>query len=466
MKYSTDSTTFQSNATFSGLSWGTYRVWAKNAAGCISNGTDAIINQQPATPSAPGLSVTQPTCLIRTGTVIVITPTDSGTTYNIDNGAFQASTTFSNLNSGSYYIRAKNSVGCVSPASNAVINTAPPIPAQPSVSITQPSCTLSTGSLTVTAPTGSGLTYSINGTSYLSGTTFSPLVAGTYPVTVMNASGCVSPAFNAVINATPNCSAGIYPTAVSCNTFQSGSVNMTEVCYAVSRGKISNVTPGAIFYYGYITAPSSSFTIDIAQTSQLSNFKLFSVFQSNQAILWDAACSKKSTGTQPTTGQARISVTGAIAGRTYIVNVKYDSKSVVGSTISGTPPINTYTFSMKVNGVAVPSSSVSIQMKSSNCTALRQLSGMGIEEYPIIAYPNPTSSSVFLYFEMEEPGDIQFAVFNSIGELVLFREARYEDTGQYNFELPLSDGNLSKGIYLVRVIRNGRVDVIRVVLDK
>lgn len=67
---------------------------------------------------------------------------------------------------------------------------------------------------------------------------------------------------------------------------------------------------------------------------------------------------------------------------------------------------------------------------------------------------------------MDEPGDVQFTVFNSIGELVLFREARYEDAGQYNFELPLSDGNLSKGIYLVRVIRNGRVDVIRVVLDK
>jgi uncharacterized protein (DUF2141 family) len=323
-----------------------------------------------------------------------------------------------------------------------------------------------TGSITVTSPSGSGITYSINGVNYQSTAVFNNLSAGTYPVTAMNSSGCISPPFNATVNALPNCNAGIYPTVASCATFQSGTTAMTEACYTVSKGKVSNVTPGAIFYFGYVTAPSSSFTVDIVQTTQLSNFKLFSVFQTNQAFIWDAACNKKATGTQPTTGQARISFTGAIPGQRYIVNVKYDSKSVIGGTVSGTPPINTYSFSMKVNGVVVPSSSVNLLLKASNCTALRTLNGMSEEEYPVIAYPNPASSTVFLYFEVEEAGPVQFYMYNMTGELVMVREERYEASGQYTYELPTDYSGIADGIYLVRVVRNGRTDVIRLVIER
>lgn len=49
---------------------------------------------------------------------------------------------------------------------------------------------LTQGTITVTSPIGSGLTYSINGTSFQSSVNFFNLGAGNYTLTVKNASGC------------------------------------------------------------------------------------------------------------------------------------------------------------------------------------------------------------------------------------------------------------------------------------
>lgn len=65
--------------------------------------------------------------------------------------------------------------------------------AAPTVTITQPTCTLSTGTITVTAPTSAK--YSINGLTYTNTSgVFTSLAPGTYSVTAKNSSGCISPA--------------------------------------------------------------------------------------------------------------------------------------------------------------------------------------------------------------------------------------------------------------------------------
>ncbi len=68
---------------------------------------------------------------------------------------------------------------------------------------TQPTCTNTFGSILVTAPLGTGYTYSADGLTYASSTTFSPLPAGTYNVTAKNADGCISAPATVVINAAP-----------------------------------------------------------------------------------------------------------------------------------------------------------------------------------------------------------------------------------------------------------------------
>ena len=65
----------------------------------------------------------------------------------------------------------------------------------------QPTCAAQTGTITITLPTGTGITYSIDGSTYTSSGIFTTVASGTYNVTVKNASGCVSNATTVTINA-------------------------------------------------------------------------------------------------------------------------------------------------------------------------------------------------------------------------------------------------------------------------
>jgi hypothetical protein len=57
----------------------------------------------------------------------------------------------------------------------------------------QPTCAVATGTITITAPTGTGMTYSINGSTYTNTTgKFTLVPAGTYTVTAKNSDGCIS----------------------------------------------------------------------------------------------------------------------------------------------------------------------------------------------------------------------------------------------------------------------------------
>ena len=65
----------------------------------------------------------------------------------------------------------------------------------PTVTLTQPTCSVSTGTITITAPTGTGISYSINGVDYTNTTgVFNNVVAGIYNITAQSSAGCISAA--------------------------------------------------------------------------------------------------------------------------------------------------------------------------------------------------------------------------------------------------------------------------------
>lgn len=73
----------------------------------------------------------------------------------------------------------------------------------PTAIVTQPSCSLVTGTISVTSTT-TGLSFSIDGTNYGNTTgIFTGVVPGSYSLTAKNALGCVSPPANVVVNAVP-----------------------------------------------------------------------------------------------------------------------------------------------------------------------------------------------------------------------------------------------------------------------
>ena len=76
-------------------------------------------------------------------------------------------------------------------------------PNPPTVSVTQPTCNLNTGTITVTNPApANGIKYSIDGVSYSNATgVFTGVSAGNYSVTVLYPAGCISPPASVTINA-------------------------------------------------------------------------------------------------------------------------------------------------------------------------------------------------------------------------------------------------------------------------
>jgi hypothetical protein len=160
----------------------------------IANGTAA----QTGTLTLLITSATAATCKNATGTLTITQPTDVGMTYSIDGTTYTNTTgIFNNVASGTYSVTAKAANSCISPSALATINVV--IPA-PTVTIVQPTCTIASGSSTVTNPLGAGFSYSIDlvDDSNTSGV-FDNLSPATYYVTAKNSSNCVSAATSVVI---------------------------------------------------------------------------------------------------------------------------------------------------------------------------------------------------------------------------------------------------------------------------
>ena len=174
------------------------------------------VNANPTAP-VPG-TVTQPTCALPTGSVILnnlpstgewtVTRTPGGTTST----GSGTSTTIAGLAPGTYTFTVTNALGCTSPASaNVVINAQPDIPSAPVVgAITQPTCALSTGSAAFSGlpATGTWTLTRTPGNVSVTGTgttrTVTGIIPGTYTFTVANALGCISaPSEAVVINPQP-----------------------------------------------------------------------------------------------------------------------------------------------------------------------------------------------------------------------------------------------------------------------
>ena len=213
------------STTLSSLSAGTYTFTVTDASGCISaSSANAVINAQPATPTAPVVgTITQPTCAVATGSVVLSGLPSSGTwTLTRSPGGTTTSgtgtsTTITSLAANTYSFTVTNSSGCISASSaNVVINAQPATPSAPTIgTITQPTTSVSTGSIALSGLPSSGtwtLTrYPGGNTTTGSGTTttVSALTPGTYYFTVTNSSGCISASSaNAFLNAIPISNAG------------------------------------------------------------------------------------------------------------------------------------------------------------------------------------------------------------------------------------------------------------------
>lgn len=257
-----DGKTYGPTHQFYGLPAGTYWPRVKNGAGCTSAFMISTVNPAPAVPAAPALTVTQPTCTVGTGAIAITAPTGTNFLYSIDTVTWQPGTSFGSLAPKNYPVLVKDTDGCISHASVATILAALSAPAAPQLAVVQPTCSISTGSIDITAPTGAGLMYSINGEPYQANNNFINLPPNSYSVNVENSAGCVSsPATTVILPApsapgTPQVSV-MQPTC----TVPTGAINVIASSDTLFLYSINGQTYQASSNFGGLTAKSYSVTL-------------------------------------------------------------------------------------------------------------------------------------------------------------------------------------------------------------
>src|SRR5206468_625273 len=153
-------------------------------------------------------TITQPTCTVAAGSV-VLNGLPAGN-WTINPGAITGNTTtttINNLAAGTYNYTVTNASGCTSPASaDVVINPQPPTPTAPVVgTITQPTCTVATGSVVLSGLPAGNWTINPGGiTGNTATTTINNLAPGTQNYTVTRTAARTSSTNDEVaINAQP-----------------------------------------------------------------------------------------------------------------------------------------------------------------------------------------------------------------------------------------------------------------------
>jgi hypothetical protein len=157
VEYSLNGTTYQSSNTFSGLAPNDYTLYVRNTtdATCVTMSSSlTTINTVPLPPAVPTASATvQPTCATPSGTITI---TQSGVEYSVNGTAYQSSNSFADLSPGLYFIcQNLTDPSCVTISGSTTSINSPPPPVVPTTaSVTQPTCAVQSGSISVSTQSG------------------------------------------------------------------------------------------------------------------------------------------------------------------------------------------------------------------------------------------------------------------------------------------------------------------------
>ena len=161
------------------------------------------------------------------------------------------------------------------------------------------------------------------------------------------------------------------PTQTTCQMYAGGTaMDYTQLNYLVSKGKIGSVSPGVVFYWSTITAPSDADTVPFTLTGdQFNNSMALGLPQwkdmgNLDVFLWDSGCNKVQTVEldYDADGHPVLTVTGASPNAIYYFSIKYDTTSLTGTLVSGKAPTVKYTFEILLNGTLINTSPDSLNL--------------------------------------------------------------------------------------------------------
>ncbi|MBL7771777.1 MAG: gliding motility-associated C-terminal domain-containing protein, partial [Chitinophagaceae bacterium] len=185
-QYNINGGVFQTASTFPGVVAGTYTLSVKDANNCTASSV-LVINQ----PAILNLSLNASSILCNGGSSNITATATGGTAayqYQLNGGAFQSSSVFNGLSTGTYTIVVKDANDCTKSSS---ITIAQPTPLVLSLSASSILCFGGTSTITATGSGGIlGYQYSLNGASFQSSNIFTNNNAGTYTITLKDANNC------------------------------------------------------------------------------------------------------------------------------------------------------------------------------------------------------------------------------------------------------------------------------------
>jgi len=219
LTFSLDGSEFASypNGGFIGISAGNHSLVAQNSGGCLSPFTNILIEEQPASPPAPAVSVVQPSCTVSTGMIMVSSiPTDL--TFSLDGGFF------TNYPDGGYVattgvhsLAVQNLSGCIpNITSNIIVNEQP---ATPSLTPVFTPITCFGGNSIITASASGGVLpydYNINAGAFQNENVFT-VGAGSYIISVKDSNGCIGNSSEILITQPSAITATASASAIACN---------------------------------------------------------------------------------------------------------------------------------------------------------------------------------------------------------------------------------------------------------
>ncbi len=229
--YSVDGSPFTATPAYTNMAAGSHPIDVKDANGCIFSTSVNISNT--GGPTAIATTTTNETCGSANGTLTlgVVTGGVGPFTYSVDVSAYTATTSYTNLSAGAHSIDVKDANGCIFSTSVNISNT--PGPSAIATTAVDAACGLSNGSITLGAVTGgvAPYTYSVDGSPFTATLVYTNLAAGSHPIDVMDANGCI---FSTAVNISNTGG----PTAIATTTTNEtcGSANGTLTLGVVTGG--------------------------------------------------------------------------------------------------------------------------------------------------------------------------------------------------------------------------------------
>ncbi|MES2747045.1 MAG: T9SS type B sorting domain-containing protein [Bacteroidota bacterium] len=241
-EYSYDNgTTWSTNSTMSNLNIGGYWVKIRTASGCTSYGSFVTIT--PTLATFPDYIKTDPTFCGDFGSITITTVSDL---YSFDDGVtWTTSNTLTNLLSGVYRIRVKDSFGCISNYNS--IELEGQFLSNATFIANNPYCG-NLGDITITTPAD---LYSFDGgATWQMSNTLTNLPTGTYFIKVKNAQGCTSPNVYVFLTDFENTNPQYTIVDAGCGTYAYITINTLADFYSFDGGTTWGTNPLAINLVG------------------------------------------------------------------------------------------------------------------------------------------------------------------------------------------------------------------------